>query len=115
MWTESVTKMNERVVPNENPAVAGEKLLASVLSGQAIRTTINTKMRQALSRIDAAKHQVSIAKIAADQSLLRAKSAPRPHEISNPAFVELFEAHQRDREVLFAAMRALENARAALD
>lgn len=107
--------MNGRVVPSENPAVAGEKLLASVLSGQAIRTTTNTKMRQALSRIDAAKHQVSIAKIAADQSLLRAKTAPRPHEISNPAFVELFEAHQRDKEVLFAAMRALENARAALD
>ncbi len=107
--------MNGRVVPIENPEVAGESLLASVLSGTTIRANSNTKQRQAQSRIEAAKIQVSIARNAADQSLLRAKSAPRPHEISNPAFVALFEAHQRDRELLFAAMRALENARAAIE
>ncbi|EJN04935.1 hypothetical protein [Phyllobacterium sp. YR531] len=107
--------MNGRVVPTENPEVAGEKLLASMLAGTAIHAKTSNKLRQAISHIDAAKQQVALARAAADQSLLRAKSAPRPHEISNPAFVELFEAHQRDREVLFAAMRALENARSAVE
>lgn len=55
------------------------------------------------------------AKRAADLSLDRAKAAPKPHEITNPAFVALFEAHQRDREVLFAAMRALDAARSAAE
>ncbi|MEP7455450.1 hypothetical protein [Phyllobacterium sp. SB3] len=106
--------MNGRVVPTEHPEVAGEKLLASVLAGTALRAKTNG-LRQSLSHIDAAKQQVAVARAAADQSLLRAKAAPRPHEISNPAFVELFEAHQRDREVLFAAMRALEHARSAAE
>jgi hypothetical protein len=107
--------MNGRVVPTENPEAAGDKLLSSLLSGSAMHAKASAGLRQALSRLDAAKHQVVLAKTAADRSLLRAKSAPRPHEISNPAFVQLFEAHQRDREILFAAMRALENARSAIE
>lgn len=78
-----------------------------------LSTDTRIQKRQASSRIDAAKQLVALARAAADISLLRATAAPKPHEITNPAFVALFEAHQRDREVLFAAMRTLESARSA--
>ncbi|QND52850.1 hypothetical protein HB779_13745 [Phyllobacterium sp. 628] len=67
-----------------------------------------------LSDVDAARNEVEKARRAADDSLNRAKSAPKPHEITNPAFVALFEAHQRDREVLFAAMRTFDRAQESL-
>jgi hypothetical protein len=68
--------------------------------------------QSALAVLEAAKQRVAKARAAADSSLLKAKSAPPPHEIGNPLFVTLFEKHQNDREILFAAMRALERARA---
>lgn len=108
--------MNHRVVQPKQPEVAGEQFLPSLLAGTAICAgKAGADRRQALARLDAAKQLVSVARAAADQSLLRAKSAPRPHEITNPAFVEKFEAHQRDREVLFAAMRTLESVRSAIE
>lgn len=67
-----------------------------------------------LSDVDTARNQVEKARRAADESLNRAKAAPRPHEVTNPAFVALFEAHQHDREVLFAAMRTLDRAQEVL-
>jgi hypothetical protein len=70
---------------------------------------------KSLSEVDTATQLVEKAKRAADASLLRAKAAPKPHEITNPAFIALFEAHQRDKENLFAAMRALDVARSAAE
>ena len=63
--------------------------------------------------VDRARKRVEEARHVADASLIRAKAAPRPHEITNPVFVSLFDAHQRDREALFAAMRDLDAALAA--
>ncbi|MGH6860684.1 MAG: hypothetical protein ACRECY_10530 [Phyllobacterium sp.] len=104
--------MNGRVVQSDNPELAGEKRPAALLATGTRRAGDSAdRRRQAASRIDAAKQLVEVARATADSSLLRAKAAPRPHEIGNPAFVALFEAHQRDREVLFAAMRTLEVAR----
>ncbi|MEO5758280.1 MAG: hypothetical protein ABIQ51_15630 [Mesorhizobium sp.] len=51
------------------------------------------------------------AKRAAHDSLARANDAPGPHETTNTIFVGLYEAHLRDREAMFAAMRQLDMAR----
>ena len=99
--------MNGR--PVEHVDEASGQFLQSLIAGTEAGSTMSTGgKRQALSAVDAAKQRVDAARRAADNSLDRAKAAPRPHEISNPAFVALFEAHQRDREMLFEAMRALE-------
>ena len=55
--------------------------------------------------------RVAQARRAADESLLRVQDAPEPHITTNSLFVALFEAHQRDRETLFEAMRQLDAAR----
>jgi len=99
--------MNGR--PVERVDEASGQFLQSLIAGAEAGSTVPTGgKRQVPSVIEAAKQRVAAARLAADNSLDRAKAAPKPHEISNPAFVALFEAHQRDREVLFAAMRALE-------
>ncbi|MDR6635046.1 hypothetical protein J2X72_003858 [Phyllobacterium sp. 1468] len=101
--------MNGRPVERVNEASG--QFLQSLIAGTEAGSTMPTGgKRQALSVIDAAKQRVVAARRTADNSLDRAKAAPKPHEISNPAFVALFEAHQRDREMLFEAMRALEKA-----
>ncbi len=99
--------MNGR--PVERVDETSGQFLRSLIAGTEAGSTVSTGgKRQALSAVDAAKQRVDAARRAADNSLDRAKAAPKPHEISNPAFVALFEAHQRDREMLFEAMRALE-------
>jgi hypothetical protein len=99
--------MNGR--PVEHVDEASGQFLQSLIAGTEAGSTMSTGgKRQALSAVDAAKQRVDAARRAADNSLDRAKAAPKPHEISNPAFVALFEAHQRDREMLFEAMRSLE-------
>ncbi len=92
-----------------------QALLASVAgrSPKAAKRTMSQYFKS-LSDVDAARQHVEKARRAADDSLNRAKAAPKPHEITNPAFVALFEAHQHDREVLFAAMRALDRAQDTL-
>jgi hypothetical protein len=101
--------MNGR--PVERVDETSGQFLQSLIAGTEAGSAVSTgSKRQTLSVIEAAKVRVAAARLAADNSLDRAKAAPKPHEISNPAFVALFEAHQRDREVLFAAMRALEAA-----
>ena len=98
--------------------IASGTLLQSLLAGHDVSSSPDRKVHRrakCLSAIDAAQQRVEEAKRAADHSLDRAKAAPKPHEITNPAFVALFEAHQRDREVLFAAMRALDAARSAAE
>lgn len=82
-------------------------------SSKAVKRTMSQYFKS-LSDVDAARHHVEKARRTADDSLNRAKAAPKPHEITNPAFVALFEAHQHDREVLFAAMRALDRAQEVL-
>lgn len=57
---------------------------------------------------------VRSARQAADESLRRAQAAPEPHETGNTIFVFLYEEHLRDREALFAALRDLDKAQAAL-
>ncbi len=54
------------------------------------------------------------AKQTADETLRRALDAPEPHETTNTIFVALREAHLHDREILFAAMRCLDEARKEL-
>ncbi|MDZ5695666.1 hypothetical protein [Chelativorans sp. M5D2P16] len=63
--------------------------------------------------IERLRRAVREAKQAAAESLSRAMEAPGPHDTTNTIFVALFEAHCRDREVLFAAMRRLDAAREA--
>jgi hypothetical protein len=103
-----------------NADITSGTLLQSLLvgfEGRPAKSPDHAKQRFAepLSAVAAAKQLVDKAKRAADISLDRAKTAPKPHEITNPVFVALFDAHQRDREVLFAAMRALEAARLAAE
>jgi hypothetical protein len=112
------TIMNCRTVEPMNADIASGKLLQSLLAGTDGLSCQDGMVRRRVkpeSAIETAKKQVEQAKRAADLSLDRAKAAPKPHEITNPAFVALFEAHQRDREVLFAAMRALDAARSAAE
>ncbi len=97
-----------------NAEITSGALLQSLLVCSSADRTVRLRAKP-LSAIDAAQQQVEEAKRAADRSLDRAKAAPKPHEMTNPAFVALFEAHQRDREVLFAAMRALDAARSAAE
>jgi hypothetical protein len=105
--TKAYPEMNSRPV---EPAVeaSGQFLQSLVAETEAGSTASTGRKRQVLAVTEAAKQRVAAARLAADNSLVRAKAAPKPHEITNPAFVALFEAHQRDREVLFEAMRALE-------
>ena len=99
--------MNGRPVEPVDGA-SGQFLQSLIAETEAGSTTLTGGKRQVLSVIEAAKQRVAAARLAADSSLDRAKAAPKPHEITNPAFVALFDAHQRDRERLFEAMRALE-------
>jgi len=50
------------------------------------------------------------AKRAADESLRHVQESPPPHVAANRTFTMLYEAHLRDREALFEAMRRLEEA-----
>ncbi|CAN7473151.1 hypothetical protein LJR231_003216 [Phyllobacterium sp. LjRoot231] len=99
--------MNGRPVEPVDEA-SGQFLQSLIVRTEAGSTASTGGKRQVLSAIEVAKQRVAAARLAADNSLDRAKAAPKPHEITNPAFVALFEAHQRDREMLFEAMRALE-------
>ena len=67
-----------------------------------------------LAAVETAAAGVFLAKRAADESLARVNAAPEPHMTTNTVFVALYEAHQRDREALFAAMRRLDTATEAL-
>jgi hypothetical protein len=58
--------------------------------------------------------RVRIARRTADESLRRALDAPEPHETTNTVFIALWEAHLRDRELLFSVMRDLDAAREEL-
>jgi hypothetical protein len=98
--------MDRQVEPVDKHS--GQFLQSLVAEPEARSTAPSRRKPQLRSPVDLAKQRVDAARLAADNSLLRAKAAPKPHEITNPAFIALFEAHQRDREVLFAAMRALE-------
>lgn len=102
-----IRKMNGRPVEPVDEA-SGQFLQSLIVRTEAGSTASTGGKRQVLSAIEVAKQRVAAARLAADNSLDRAKAAPKPHEITNPAFVALFEAHQRDREMLFEAMRALE-------
>lgn len=70
--------------------------------------------REAVAAVETWRSRVRDAKYAADESLMRLREAPGPHETTNLFFVALHEAHQRDREALFAAMRRLDCATEAL-
>jgi hypothetical protein len=103
-----------------NAEIDSGTLLPSLLAGSMQPTkspdsVVQGRRSKAVSEVEAAKQLIEKAKRAADISLIRAKTAPKPHEITNPAFVALFEAHQRDKETLFAAMRALDAARSAAE
>jgi hypothetical protein len=115
--TKSLDTINCRVVEPMNAEIDSGTLLPSLLAGsmQPTKSPDGLVLRRpkSSSKVDTAKQLVEKAKHAADISLVRAKAAPKPHEITNPAFVALFEAHQRDKEALFAAMRALDAARLA--
>jgi len=78
------------------------------------RDTVPSRYRELAGRIEALTSLVLEAKRRADESLSRAHDAPQPHETSNTIFVALYEAHWRDREALFEAMRQLDVARDAL-
>lgn len=75
---------------------------------------VSSHYHELVGRVEALMALVSRAKRAADESLSRANDAPQPHETSNTIFVALYEAHWRDREALFEAMRQLDVAREAL-
>ena len=99
--------------------IASAPLVQSLLAGLDSRSSKEREpqpetARKTASAVDHARKQVEEARRIADASLLRAKAAPRPHEITNPVFVALFDAHQHDREALFAAMRNLDAAVAGL-
>lgn len=61
--------------------------------------------------VEAAAAGVRKARRIADESLRRAREAPKPHVSANAVFAALWQEHLRDREALFAAMRRLEDAR----
>ncbi|MCV0379531.1 hypothetical protein [Nitratireductor sp.] len=66
--------------------------------------------RGKLLRVERLRSKVEAAKAAAAESLSRANDAPEPHDSANTLFVALFDAHCRDREKLFEAMRELDEA-----
>jgi hypothetical protein len=70
--------------------------------------------RECFTAVETLTSQVRTARRAADESLRRALDAPEPHETTNTVFVALWEAHLRDREMLFSTMRDLDDARAEL-
>lgn len=72
------------------------------------------RYRDGFAAVEASLAAVHAAKRAADESLRRAQEAPGPHVTTNSIFVALYEAHLRDRETLFSALRGLDEARAAL-
>lgn len=72
------------------------------------------RYRDGFAAVEASLDTVRAAKRAADESLRRAQEAPGPHVTTNSIFVALYEAHLRDRESLFSALRGLDEARAAL-
>ena len=100
--------------------IASATLVQSLLAGLDSRSSKEREpeagpAHKAASAVERARKRVEEARRVADTSLVRAKAAPRPHEITNPVFVSLFDAHQRDREALFAAMRDLDTVLAAAD
>lgn len=72
------------------------------------------RYRDRFAAVEASLAAVRAAKRAADESLRRAQEAPGPHVTTNSIFVALYDAHLRDREALFSALRDLDEARAAL-
>jgi hypothetical protein len=109
----SISDLNSRSsgrAGNSTPVEQGHQVLLSGVVGRSPKSAKRTMSQyfKTLSDVDVARNQVDKARRAADESLNKAKAAPKPHEITNPAFVALFEAHQHDREVLFAAMRTLD-------
>ena len=78
------------------------------------RDAVSRRHHELVGRVEALAALVSRAKRAADESLSRAHDAPQPHETTNIIFVTLYEAHWRDREALFEAMRRLDEARQTL-
>ncbi|MCO5159288.1 MAG: hypothetical protein M9945_21535 [Aquamicrobium sp.] len=72
------------------------------------------RYRDGFAAVEASLAAVRAAKRAADESLRRAQEAPGPHVTTNSIFVALYDAHLRDREALFSALRGLDEARAAL-
>ncbi|MRG55389.1 hypothetical protein GF108_07325 [Phyllobacterium sp. SYP-B3895] len=107
--------MNCRTAEPMTSDIASAPLVQSLLAGLDMRSNKAREQerapRKVVSAVERASKHVEAARRAADASLARAKAAPRPHEITNPVFVALFDAHQQDREALFAAMRALDAAR----
>lgn len=74
----------------------------------------SSRHREQFAALEASLSQLRRAKRAAGESLRRVQDAPEPHETTNTIFVALWEAHLRDREALFTAMRQFEDAREAL-
>lgn len=72
------------------------------------------RYRDRFAAVEASLAAVRSAKRAADESLRRAQEAPGPHVTTNSIFVALYDAHLRDREALFSALRDLDEVRAAL-
>jgi hypothetical protein len=70
--------------------------------------------RECFAAVEALTSRVRIARRTADESLRRALDAPEPHETTNTVFIALWEAHLRDRELLFSVMRDLDAAREEL-
>jgi hypothetical protein len=70
--------------------------------------------RESFAAVEALGSVVRRAKRAAEESLRRAQAAPEPHAATNAIFGALCEAHLRDREALFAAMRRFDDARREL-
>jgi hypothetical protein len=65
------------------------------------------ELRKARSLVQSAKQKAS-------ESLARLNEAPEPHDTTNDAFAVLYDAHYRDREALFDALRQLEAVRQVL-
>lgn len=62
------------------------------------------------ARVEACRALVTQAGQMADRSLLRVNEASLGHAAGDPGLAGLLEAHLREREALFEAMRALEAA-----
>jgi hypothetical protein len=76
------------------------------------RAQASSRLHEHIDDPEALLAHVRRAQREADESLRRVQDAPEPHVSTNIIFVALYEAHLRDREVLFEAMRKLDDARA---
>lgn len=79
-------------------------------SGNGAGDADSNRHHDPAGRVAALTALVSRAKRMADESLARANDAPQPHDTSNIIFISLYDAHWRDREALFEAMRRLDEA-----